>query len=153
MFKDYSSLQPIHKAHVQVNTDLNALTQVLEWFDQFNIPPLTYPIWLQCQLALAEGFTNAVRHAHEGKPTEVVIDLEVALFRGWVEIRIWDSGSPFNLEQKLQSMPSQIDCEAEGGRGLKLMQRIADSLTYTRTDDDRNCLLIVKSYTPDEATP
>jgi len=140
-------LYPLQKSSLQVNTDLNALMQVLSWFDQFNAPPLIYQTWLQCQLAIAEGFTNAVRHAHRGQPLETVIELEVRLFTDRLEIRIWDQGLPFNLNQRLQEIPQEIDCYAEGGRGLRLMQRIADSLSYTRTPDHRNCLLIIKHYT------
>ncbi len=139
-------MQPIHKACLQVNTDLNALTEVLSWFDQFNGPPISYQIWLQCQLALAEGFTNAVRHAHEGQPIDLPIEVEVVVFAEHLEIRIWDHGEPFDLIQKLDSLPEEMDSDAEGGRGLKLMQRIADSLSYTRTLDNRNCLLIIKNY-------
>lgn len=137
-------MQPLQRAYLQVNTDLNELTQVLAWFDQFNHPPISYQTWLQCQLALAEGFTNAVRHAHYGLPLELIIELEVVLFPEQMEIRIWDQGKPFDLKGKLAMLPQQVDTEAEGGRGLKLMQRIADLLSYTRTEDERNCLLIVK---------
>lgn len=138
-------MQPLQKAYLQVNTDLYALTEVLTWFDQFNGPPISYQTWLKCQLALAEGFTNAVRHAHRGKSSNLTIDLEVTVFSERLEIRIWDWGVPFDLDQALQKMPEK---EAEGGRGVPLMRRIADSLTYTRTADDRNCLLIVKHYPP-----
>lgn len=139
-------MQPLQQEYLQVKTDLNALTQVLAWFDQFNHPPLSYPVWLQCQLALAEGFTNAVRHAHIGQSIDVVIDLEVQVFTERLEIRIWDQGGPFDLSQKLEVLPKTLNTEAEGGRGLTLMHRIADNLSYTRTLDDRNCLLIVKHY-------
>lgn len=142
-------MQPIHTGSLQVNTDLNALTQVLAWFDQFNCPPLSYQTWLQCQLALAEGFTNAVRHAHDGQPAELLIDIEVIIFSEHLEMRIWDHGEPFNLTQKLMSLPQEMDTDSEGGRGLKLMQRIADSLSYIRTGD-RNCLIIVKHYSEAE---
>ncbi|MBF2029925.1 MAG: ATP-binding protein [Oscillatoriales cyanobacterium C42_A2020_001] len=143
-----STLQPLHKAFLQVNTDLDALAQVLEWFDQFNSPPMPSQEWMQCQLALAEGFTNAVRHAHYGRPLDLLIDLEVQVFSDRMEIRIWDQGDPFDLEKRLDLMPQELDSEAEGGRGLRLMERIADTLSYTRTQDSRNCLLIVKKYLP-----
>lgn len=148
-FEDFQPLPPLQTAHLQVRTDLNVLMDVLAWFDQFNHPPIPFQIWLQCQLALAEGFTNAVRHAHHGQ-TNLLIDLEVILFAERLEIRIWDQGEPFDLHQTLKSLPSKIDTEAEGGRGLKLMQRIADSLSYARTSDRRNCLLIVKHYSANE---
>lgn len=144
-------MQPLQKASLQVQTDLNALSHVLAWFDQFNAPPLAYPIWLQCQLALAEGFTNAVRHAHKGRAIEVAIDLEVMLFAERIELRIWDYGDPFNLTHMLKTLPPTIDSDAEGGRGLKLMEKIIDSLSYTRSDR-RNCLLIIKYYNTLDAT-
>lgn len=144
--RDLLPLQLLHQASLQVNTDLDALAPVLEWFNQFHAPPISYEAWLHCQLALAEGFTNAVRHAHCGLPLETPITMEVQVFATQLEMRIWDCGQPFDLQQALESMPQDLDTEAEGGRGLRLMQRIADILTYCRTADDRNCLLIVKKY-------
>lgn len=99
-----------------------------------------------CQLALAEGFTNAVRHAHKGQSMDVLIDLEVQIFDDRLELRIWDQGGPFDLQARLHRMPQALDTEAEGGRGLRLMERIADYLSYTRTPDERNCLLLVKKF-------
>lgn len=139
-------MQPLYKASLQVNTDLDALAQVLEWFDQFNSPPIPSQTWMQCQLALAEGFTNAVRHAHRNQPVDLEIDVEAQVLEDRIEIRIWDQGEPFDLNQRLESMPKELDSEAEGGRGLRLMERIADKLSYTRMQDARNCLLIIKYY-------
>lgn len=136
----------LRQAQIQVNTDLDELAHVLEWFDQFNSPTISRPIWLQCQLALAEGFTNAVRHAHRDKPRETPIDIEVTVLSQALEIRIWDFGSVFNLKHLLETLPTEMDKEAEGGRGLKLIKRMADRVDYMRTTDDRNCLLIVKDY-------
>jgi serine/threonine-protein kinase RsbW len=39
-----------------------------------------------------------------------------------------------------------VDEQAGGGRGIAILQKIADHLSYKRTDDNRNCLLIVKCY-------
>jgi serine/threonine-protein kinase RsbW len=142
-------LKSSKKAHLQVNTDLAELTQILSWFDQFSNAAISQSVWLQCQLALAEGFTNAVRHAHKNHPQETQIDLEVTLFDQSLEIRIWDFGAGFDLNKKLNEMPSEIDQDAEGGRGLKLMQQMSDLLSYTQTSDRRNCLLIVKNFSAD----
>jgi serine/threonine-protein kinase RsbW len=146
-------LQPHYKASLQVNTDLDALAQVLEWFDQFNHPPIPSRTWMQCQLALAEGFTNAVRHAHRNQPADLAINVEAQVLEDRIEIRIWDQGGPFDLVQWLASMPKELDSEAEGGRGLRLMERIADKLSYSRMQDDRNCLLIIKYYSSTEIFP
>jgi serine/threonine-protein kinase RsbW len=134
------------KAHLQVNSDLNELDPVLSWFAQLHQSPIPTSVWLRCQLALAEGFTNAVRHAHQGKPPDTAIDIEVTLFPEHLEIRVWDCGAPFDLEKKIRELSDQVDMTCGGGRGLKLMRDISDSLTYRRTDDNRNCLLMVKRY-------
>jgi serine/threonine-protein kinase RsbW len=139
-------LNLLKRAQIQVPTDLGALAQVLSWFDQFSHPPIPHVVWLQCQLILAEGFTNAVRHAHQGYPSETPIDIEVSMFTDALEIRIWDRGAPFDLESKLAKMPVGMDKHAEGGRGLKLMRRMSDVLTYSRMEDERNCLLAAKRY-------
>lgn len=131
---------------LQVKTNLNDLDLVLSWFAQLYQPQIPQMFWSQCQLALAEGFTNAVRHAHKGQSSEVPIDLEATLTPQGVELRIWDQGPPFDLNQWLSSMPEKIDEDALGGRGVKLMQDIADHLSYERTADSRNCLSIIKYY-------
>jgi len=139
-----STLQPLHRAFLQVNTDLDALDQVLEWFEQFNHPPIHSQAGMGCKLALAEGFTNAVRHAHRNLSAETLIDLEVQVFEDRIEIRIWDQGAPFDLDKWVREMPPEWDKEAESGRGIRLMQEISDLLSYTRMLNGRNCLLILK---------
>ena len=149
--KGFEKLRDLNRSVKQVPTDLKALEQLLSWFDQLNQPSIPTEIWIQCQLALAEGFTNAVRHAHKGLPTNIPIDIEVTLFPQYLEIRIWDQGAPFDLEQGIQNQNQKMNEHPPGeyppgGRGLVLMRTIADKLSYTRTNDNRNCLLIVKSY-------
>lgn len=134
------------KSSIQVDTDLNALPRVLSWFDQFQDPVLPHAVWLPSQLALAEGFTNAVRHAHKDKPIETPVEIEIRIYDDSFEIRIWDHGPGFDFEQHIAQAAVKLNQEAAGGRGLGLMKRIADTLGYERTDDDRNCLLIVKQY-------
>ena len=43
-------------------------------------------------------------------------------------------------------MRDNIDEIPSGGIGIKIIGKIADKLSYTRTSDGRNCLLIVKYY-------
>lgn len=141
---------PLKKIHLQVNTTLDELDQVLQWFNQLEHLSIPKMLKYQFQLVLAEGFTNAVRHAHKNLPSKTPIDLEVTVFNTRLEIRIWDYGQPFDLEAKLIES-EKIDreqLEREGGRGLIIMRRSADRLSYTRSVDERNCLVIVKYFLP-----
>lgn len=45
-------------------------------------------------------------------------------------------------------MRDNLDEIPSGGMGIKVIGKIADELSYTRTSDSRNCLLIVKYYQP-----
>ncbi|HEY9638048.1 MAG TPA: glycosyltransferase family 2 protein [Coleofasciculaceae cyanobacterium] len=140
--------QFLQSFQLQVHTEPKDLSHVLSWFDQLRQPTIPSNIWLECQTALAEGFDNAVRHAHQGLPPETPIDIEVTIFTQTIEIRVWDRGSDFDFEEHLQQMPNEVDETAESGRGVGIMQKIADYLSYTRSPDHRNCLLISKSYSP-----
>ncbi|MGB7445069.1 MAG: glycosyltransferase family 2 protein [Coleofasciculaceae cyanobacterium] len=135
---------------LQVHTDFHALTKILSWFEQLKRPSIPEKTWLEFQTVLAEGFDNVVSHAHKELPPETPIDIEVTIFSQSLEIQIWDYGSAFDFEGYLQRLSEEVDEESERGRGLVIMRQVADYLSYTRTTDNRNCLLIVKSYTPIE---
>ncbi len=135
---------------LRVPSSLNALVDVLSWFTQLAHPVMPQSIWLRCQLALAEGFTNAVRHAHKNLPSEdLFVDMKVTVLPEQIIIWVWDYGPRFDLIQKLEQISAKtVDKNAGGGRGLKLIQDIADELSYERTDDNRNRLKIVKDWQP-----
>lgn len=92
----------LQTSRLRVNTDLSALATILLWFDQLNPQEMPKEVGFMCKLALAEGFTNAVRYAHNFLPPETPIDLEIKVFESRIEMRIWDFGKPFDLEEKLR---------------------------------------------------
>lgn len=132
--------------HLKVQSDLKLLNQVQQWFENFCQQNLSKLSWSEAQLyrlnlALAEGFTNAVRHAHQALPRETTIDIELALWSDRLEIRIWDRGKPFDPDALEEPLPGTLQ---EGGYGWFLLRRLADRVVYERAADGRNCLLIVK---------
>ncbi len=131
---------------LRVPTDLNALTDVLQWFDQFDLPPLSKDFLWQCRVVLTEGFTNAVRHAHCHLPSGTVVELGMSLFTDYLEIKIWDQGEPFDWEGTLMAISQEdIDpLEKEGGRGLMFIKQLTDYVRYDRFSDQRNCLTLHK---------
>ena len=137
--------QPITQSRLQVETDLNALPIILQWFEQCNLSQLSQQQWYQCQLALTEAFTNAVLHAHHNLPPTTPIVLEMIVFADYLEMRIWDLGAPFNLEAKLQSILQEPpDIWKEEGRGLIFMKQLSDEIFYLRVPEQQNCLVIRK---------
>ncbi|CAN1211848.1 Serine-protein kinase RsbW [Tumidithrix helvetica PCC 7403] len=132
---------------LQVSTNLNELAKVLIWFEQLAHDTVPKDDWLKCKTALAEVFTNAVRHAHKNLPMETPIDLESTLSENRLEIKVFDFGAGFDLSGKLSSL-NEVDINALGGRGLGLIDRMVDVFDYSRLSDGRNCLRLVKHYAP-----
>ncbi|WP_017293614.1 ATP-binding protein [Geminocystis herdmanii] len=135
------------QVNFQVKTDVSDLKEVLRQFEAVKQDWVNQKDWLQCQLALAEGFTNAVRHAHKNKPSDTPIDIEISVTQEEINIRIWDYGQPFQLTSIAKKISPSSDL-AGGGRGIQILQKIADELSYDHHEDDRNCLLIKKNLLP-----
>lgn len=137
-------MKVLRKIEIEVASDLKALNRVLLQFNQIYQDFIPYQDWLQCRLALAEGFTNAVRHAHKDLPTEIPIKIEVFLTNSTVEIRIWDRGAAFDLHKFIAETAKENESWLASGRGLPILIKVADRLNYYRTEQNQNCLLIVK---------
>lgn len=138
-------MQVLKQSFWQFPSDINALNSVLSWFNQYELC-IPKKVWLQCQLVLAEWFTNVIRYAHQDLPSQTPIDIEFMLFPDYLEIRIWDFGQPFDLDGYFQNLPKTPNLTSEGGRGIPILYQIADRLTYTRLENNRNCLLFIKYY-------
>jgi serine/threonine-protein kinase RsbW len=119
------SQQLIRAAHLQVQSDLDEVDRVLQWFEQFSAV-LSESLWMQAKLVMIEGLTNAVRHAHENLPRSTPIDLEVRVSSDQLEISIWDEGLPFDFEGLLDSVDRQFShpLEREAHWGGVLMRKL-----------------------------
>jgi serine/threonine-protein kinase RsbW len=116
---DPSSNQQIQKLSLQLNTDIKAVAQVLGWLEQLDPLPIPEAVLHQCKLAVVEGFTNAVRHAHKNLPIETPIEIEITVFNERVEIKIWDGGKPFDFKAKLkEELPEKSPFSLSEGNSL-----------------------------------
>jgi serine/threonine-protein kinase RsbW len=132
---------------LQVTTSLSDLVPVLNWFEQLPHTSVPNADWLRCKTALAEVFTNSVRHAHKNMSSDTPISLEASLTDSSIEIKVFDFGTGFDLAEKLSKL-DEVDVMALGGRGLDLISQMVDVFTYDKTSDGRNCMKIVRHYVP-----
>lgn len=140
-------MKVIRRIKIEVPGDLKALEKVLLQFNQIYQDFIPTRDWLQCRLALAEGFTNAVRHAHKNVSADIPIRIEVLLKKTMMEIKIWDRGDAFDLQRFIaESASKQGDWQASG-RGIAILNKVSHHLEYYRTEQAENCLLIVKNFT------
>lgn len=139
-------MKVLRSIEIEVPSDLKALDQVLVQFNEIYQNSIPLRDWLQCRLALAEGFTNAVRHAHKNLPPEIPIRIEVLLKETAMEIRIWDYGSAFDLHGFITENSQKHANWLASGRGIPILNKISNRLDYYRTEQQQNCLLIVKEF-------
>ncbi len=146
------TLALLMQSRLEIASTLDGLRVVLDWFDQFQTLPIPQIVWMQCQVALIEGFTNAVRHAHRGLPPETLVEVEAIAQSDSLTLRVWDRGPGFNFEATLKNKVKAMSPDNEGGRGLSIMGKVADEVQYLTEEpaqgDRRNCLQIHKVFSP-----
>lgn len=140
-------MEVLQSIKIEVPGDLKALDQVLLQFNQIYHKSIPLRDWLQCRLALAEGYTNAVRHAHKDLPPDIPIRIEVQLKKTAMEIKIWDYGSAFDLHGFITETSQKHSDWLASGRGIPLLNKISSHLNYYRTEQQQNCLVIIKEFT------
>jgi serine/threonine-protein kinase RsbW len=151
--KNTSAQKLLKQYQLQVKTNIEALIDVLQWFDRVTKQLLPERCRWQCQLAISEGFTNTVRYAHKNLPPTTPIDIEIDIYSYYLEIRIWDWGPPFDLHAKLAALRQSKEnpLEKESDRGLFFMQELTDDLQYVRISNQRNCLVMRKRIISSES--
>ncbi|GAP95177.1 ATP-binding protein [Leptolyngbya sp. NIES-2104] len=142
----------IHFDRLIVQTDLTVIPQILSWFEAFQRFPVSQVVWLQGQIALVEGFTNAVRHAHAQFSKYTPIEIEAGIYPNRLEIRVWDQGSPFDLAELIdrveQDYPNPLEHEVHWGAALfkKLKDQHGWNVEYSCSGEGQNCLSLIKFY-------
>ena len=136
---------------LQVETNQEAIEEVLIWYDSLKIDAIDNRTWLEMQTVVGEAFDNAVNHAHQGIEDKS-IELELTILSQSIVFKIWDYGAEFDLEARRLKLPNAIAPEAESGRGIFLLEELCDYFSYTQQPDGRNCLLAIKAYQPETKT-
>lgn len=132
-----------------VDSRLETLLRVQRWFKDLCTSLEPEIVWVKpycdrLNIALAEGFSNAVRHAHTALPPDTPIAIDICLTGDRVDIEIWDQGAPFDPSALGEPEPGSL--LQGGGYGWFLLRRVTDEVTYQRRDN-KNCLVITQ-YRP-----
>ena len=101
-------------------------------------------------LALDEAATNILRHGYgvPGPEAEIedqfpgIVDVEYLVHGANLFIRFWDDGVP-RKEATFKSLPPRTP--GESGMGLEIMRHIMDELSFERTAEGRNLLVMRRS--------
>lgn len=144
----------LRRENLVVDSKLETLFKVQQWFKELygSLEPEFSWVKQHCDrlnIAVAEGFTNAVRHAHSMLPSDTPIAIEVLLKGGRIDIYIWDYGDPFDPNKLNEPEPGSL--LQDGGYGWFLLRRTADKVDYRR-QDNKNCLAITQYRSVERAT-
>ncbi|WP_411871984.1 ATP-binding protein [Vulcanococcus limneticus] len=123
---------PDGEAQAEFPSTLDAMAELLEWFEQKRPGGLDDMVWIQAQTALMEGFTNAVRHAHGLLETPPVVGVTLSLVGSQLRLGIRDHGAPFDLEALWREQVTQGEeplgldglPERESHWGLIILRRL-----------------------------
>lgn len=95
------------------------------------------------ELACDEACSNVIRHGYAGQPGEIHITCQVADSDFIVEVV--DRGPPFNpLSVKPAPAANSIDDIPVGGRGVYLIRKLMDSVSYEYDPRHGNRLTMIK---------
>ncbi|MGB7415629.1 MAG: ATP-binding protein [Thermosynechococcaceae cyanobacterium] len=145
-----------HCASLQVVSSLDALTDVISWFDQWSFNLSDPYLRIEAQTALIEGFTNVVQHAHTDLPGSTPIEMQIQIDDPLFQIMIWDQGPPYDFAEAMCQLttaaaPDLNPLNREKHWGQVLFLRLATErkwrFVYERLPDHRNCLLMERALT------
>ncbi len=84
-------------------------------------------------VVLTEAMVNAIRHANEDNPAEVV-QIRISVIDDEILIQVFDHGRGFDLSGLVQTKLEPPDGLDEHGRGLYIMRSLMDSVQYFKVD-------------------
>jgi serine/threonine-protein kinase RsbW len=99
------------------------------------------------ELAVCEAANNSIKHAYKGKP-DGTVRVTLAVDDTGLVICVQDRGAPLEDTKKLANdlvAPRSINELPEGGMGLYLIRKAADSVGYKAGDRD-NVLVLRKAF-------
>lgn len=158
--QESESARPL--SQISVRSDLDEIEAVLGWFGQLGDPAVPAELWMQAQLALVEGFTNAVRHAHADLDPAPPVQLSVQVASQQFCVQILDQGAPFDFEAAVAAVEQAMEATAQDPLAreahwglvmfLKLRNAYGWTISHRRIDGATNCLSLCHPLSADGGT-
>ena len=104
----------------------------------------------ELELCISEAATNSIRHSYHGEPGHRVT-IELTVQPDQLRIEVSDNGTPMPADQVRQLQDGKLSLEfqvddrsllAEGGRGLRIIRRLMDEVSYSRADNSNRLIMI-----------
>lgn len=150
-----SESNPEHYVSIEVPSQKDILPKVLEWYENICFIPQG-SVYQECQTALMEGFTNAVRHAHSHLPDCTPILIKIQIHESVLQLMIWDQGKFYDFSDAMHQLSNAgeqvinpLNRERHWGQVLflQMSRERGWQFSYDRLPDQRNRFLGQKRLT------
>lgn len=104
----------------------------------------------EMNLALEEALANVINYAYpEGTSGPITLDITASSDAGGrrIALTLSDRGTPFDpTAQPEADVSGSIDARREGGLGILFYKTLMDEVSYRRSDDGCNILIMTKTF-------
>ena len=131
--------------HLILHNDIQQIPQLAEFVEAVaDVAHLDVGLTMSLNLALEEAVSNVIMYAYpSGKQGDVNVD--VTADSEWLTFVISDKGMPFDPTAKEEADTTlSVEERPIGGLGIFLVKNIMDVVEYTRSDDGKNILSMIK---------
>ena len=131
--------------HLILHNDIQQIPQLAEFVETVaDLAHLDVGLTMSLNLALEEAVSNVIMYAYP-KGSDGLVDIEAVIRNHSLEFIISDSGVPFDPTAAPEAdVTLDLDDRPIGGLGIFLVRNIMDEVHYTRSDDGKNILSMIK---------
>jgi anti-sigma regulatory factor (Ser/Thr protein kinase) len=109
-----------------------------------DVAHLDVGLTMSLNLALEEAVSNVIMYAYP-KGSDGLVDIEAIIRKKELEFIISDNGTPFDPTAAPEAdITLDVEDRPVGGLGIFLVKNIMDVVKYTRSDDGKNILSMIK---------
>ena len=104
------------------------------------------------ELSIVEAVTNSIKHAYHGEPDQRLI-MTISLDEEHLQFDLYDSGDPMAADQVdrlvrgdgiVEANYSDFNSIPETGRGLEIIHRTMDRISYAREGGQNHMMLAIR---------
>ena len=131
--------------HLILHNDIQQIPQLAEFVEAVaDLAHLDVGLTMSLNLALEEAVSNVIMYAYP-KGSDGLVELEAIIRKDSMQFILSDNGTPFDPTAAPEAdITLDVEDRPIGGLGIFLVRNIMDEVKYTRSDDGKNILSMIK---------